>query len=46
MNIKIISEYEDKKRGRVKVIMVIDGKEKYWDMSKGLWEFVQKLIKS
>lgn len=44
MKIKILNEYENTERGRVHVDFLIDGKKKSWNMPKGLWNFVYKLI--
>ncbi len=41
----IIIKDESTKRGRVLVNLLVDGKKKSWNMSKGLWEFVKRLIK-
>lgn len=45
MNIKIINESPDYKRGRVLVNLIVDGKKKSWNMAMGLWEVVKQLIK-
>lgn len=42
--IQIVKTSPDVQRGRILVNLIVDGKKKEWNMSKGLWEFVETLL--
>ena len=44
MKIQIINEHTNEKRGRVLVNLIVDGKKRSWNMPKGLWQVMNKLI--